>query len=104
MAQLRHDYDKFKALNTEIMVMVPNGRFMINRYRNNNSTPYILLTDKGSKVAKQYFQIKRFLSIGTPTVFVVDREGKIAYTHYADSLVEEPGNDEPLTVLTKLAA
>jgi peroxiredoxin len=104
MAQLRHDYHKFKALNTEIMVLVPNGRFMINRYRNNHPTPYIILTDKGCKVAEQYFQVKHFFSFGTPTVFVVDQKGLIAYAHYANSLVEEPGNEEPLVALTKLAA
>lgn len=104
MAQLRHDYDKFKALNAEIIVAVPNGPFMINRYLKNNPTPFNILTDKKSQIAKQYFQIKQFFTIGTPTVFVIDQEGKIAYTLYADSAIEEPCNEEPLRVLAELAA
>ena len=104
MAQLRHAYDKFTALNAEILVMVPNGPFMIKRYLKYNPTPYLILTDKGSQVAAQYFQVKRFFAIGTPTVFVVDQQGKIAYAHYADSVIEEPCNQEPLVVLAKLAS
>jgi peroxiredoxin len=104
MAQLRHDYAKFTALNAEILVIVPNGPFMINRYLKNHPILYPILIDKGSQVAAQYFQVKRFFVIGTPTVFVVDQQGKIAYAHYADSVIEEPGNHKPLAVLAKLAA
>jgi peroxiredoxin len=104
MAQLRYDYKKFTALNAEILVLVPNGPFMIKRYLKNNPTPYPILTDKGSQVAAQYFQVKRFFAIGTPTVFVVDQQGKIAYAYYATSVIEEPHNQEPLTVLAKLAS
>ena len=104
MAQLRHDYDKFTALNAEILVMVPNGPFMSKRYLKNNPMPYPILTDKGSQVAAQYFQVKRFFAVGTPTVFVVDQLGKIAYAHYANSVIAEPGNQEPLVVLAKLAS
>lgn len=103
MAQLRHDYAKFTALNAEILVMVPNGPFMIKRYLKNNPMPYPILTDKGSQVAAQFFQVKRFFAFGTPTVFVVDQLGIIGYAHYADSVIEEPGNQEPLAVLAKLA-
>ena len=102
MAQLRHEYDKFEALNAEILVMVPNGPFMIKRYLATNPTPYPILTDKGASVARQYFQVKQFFAFGTPTVIIVDRSGKIAYTHYAGSLIDEPGNEEPLAVLAKI--
>lgn len=104
MAQLRHEYEKFTDLNAKILVMVPNGPFMIKRYLKNNPTPYTILTDKRSQVAGRYLQIKQFFAFGTPTVFVVNQEGKIAYTYYAHSLIEEPGNEEPLAVLAQLAA
>lgn len=102
MAQLRHDYEKFPALNAEILVVVPNGPVMIGRYLASNPTPYPILTDKGAKVAEQYFQVKHLFALGTPTVIIVDRSGKIAYTHYANSLIEEPGTEEPLAVLAGL--
>lgn len=103
MAQLRHDYEKFQNLNTEILVMVPNGPFMINRYLDQNPTPYKILTDKGSKVAGEYFQVKQFFTIGTPTIFVVDQNQEIRYAYYAKSALEEPSNDEPLAVLKLLS-
>ena len=87
MAQLRHDYKKFKALNTEVLVMVPNGPRMIEKHVRGNNPPYPILSDKGSKVAAQYFQIKQFFLAGTPTVFLVNKAGRIIYTHYASSLI-----------------
>ena len=82
--------------------MVPNGPFLINRYLKNNPTPYIILTDKGSKVAAHYFQIKQFFAVGTPSVFILNQKGKILYTDYSTSIKDEPGSDNPLAVLTEL--
>ncbi len=104
MAQLRHDYEKFQALNTEIIVIVPNGPFMIKRYLRKNPTPYLILTDKGSRVAEQYFQVKQFFAFRKPMVFLVDQQGKIAYAYYASSLIEEPSNEAPLEILAQMAA
>jgi peroxiredoxin len=104
MAQLRHDMNKFNELNTEIMIVIPNGSFMIKRYLGKLNTSFTILTDKGAKVAAQYFQVKQFFAIGTPTVFVVDQTGRIAYAYYAKSALEEPGNEGPLTALSKLPA
>lgn len=103
MAQLRHDYPQFQALNTEILVMVPNGPRMIQKHIDEFQPPYPILTDKGAKVARQYFQTKQFFLVGTPTIFVVDRSSTIRYAHYASSVMEEPTSDEPLAVLAKLA-
>ena len=102
MTQLRQDYLRFLELNTKILVMVPNGPKMIEKHIQQNNTPYRILSDKGSKVAAQYFQVKKFFAIGTPTVLLVNRQGKILYTHYADSVVAEPKNQEPLEILQKL--
>ena len=102
MAQLRDEYEKFHVLNSEVLVMVPNGLRMIDRYVTANNTPYPVLSDKGSKVAGQYFQVKQFFKVGTPTVILVDTSGKIQYAHYAGSVIEEPNNDEPLRILRKM--
>ena len=89
-------------LNTKILVMVPNGPKMIEKYIQKNNTPYLILSDKGLKVAAQYFQVKKFFSVGTPTVFLVSPKGEILYTYYGKSVREEPKNDEPFAVLQKL--
>lgn len=102
MAQLRQDYQKFMNLNTEILVMVPNGPKMIGKHIYQSNTPYRILYDKRSRVAAQYFQEKKFFALGNPTVFLVNREGRIIYTHYANSLLEEPDNNLPLEILQEL--
>ena len=102
MAQLRHDYPRFEALNTAILVMVPNGPHTIERYLRANPMPYPILTDKRAEVAGQYLQIKQFFSLGTPCVFLVDRSGYIRYTHYAKSMIQEPDNRKALAVLESL--
>ena len=84
--------------------MVPNGPKMIERHISAFKTPYLVLSDKGSKVAAQYCQVKQFFLAGTPTVLLVDRSGRILYTHYASSLMEEPENEEPLAILRQRAA
>ncbi len=102
MAQLRQDYQKFVDMNTEILVMVPNGLKMIDKHILKNNTPYHILSDKSLKVAAQYFQVKKFFAVGTPTVFLVNQKGEILYTFYGKSVQEEPKNDEPLAILQKL--
>ena len=79
--------------------MVPNGPGTIERYVRASGAPYPILSDKGSKTAARYFQVKQFFLIGTPTVLLVDTSGEIVYAHYATSAIEEPDNEEPLAVL-----
>jgi len=99
MAQLRLDYEKFRSYNTEVLVMVPNGPKMIERFVRANDIPYPILTDKGGEIGETYFQVKHFIKFGVPSVFLVDRSGRIVYAHYARSLISEPDNREPLAVL-----
>ncbi|MBN1665769.1 MAG: redoxin domain-containing protein [Anaerolineales bacterium] len=105
MAQLRHDDAAFRALQTKILVIVPNGPKMIARYVQENANPYPILSDKGAKVAQQYqINTRRVIMIAafTPSVFLVDQTGKIRYTNYATSYIKEPDNQEPLAVLAKM--
>ena len=106
MAQLRHDYPQFKALHAEVLVMVPNGPRMIERYLHSHTTPYPILSDKGSQVTGVY-QIERkralLLTAFKPGVFLVEKMGKLCYTSYTTSYIQEPDNREPLAVLARLA-
>jgi peroxiredoxin len=75
---------------------------MIEKHIHQNNTPYRILSDKRSRMAAQYFQVKKFFALGTPTVFLVNKEGRIIYTHYANSPMEEPDNSLPLEILKEL--
>ena len=112
MAQLRQDYPEFKALNTEVLVVVPNGPKMIERHVNRHAGDrhaplYPILSDKGAQVAAQYaIHTKQaiVLTTMTPTVFLVDTSGIIRYARYGTSYIEEPDNGEPLAVLAQMRA
>lgn len=102
MAQLRHDDEKFAALNTQIIVIVPNGPLLIKRYLRKHQTPYSILTDHRSQVARQYGQEKQFFIVGKPAVFLVDQKGKIAYALYAENIIDKPDHGELLAVLAEM--
>ena len=104
MAQLRHDYEKFQAHNTEVLVMVPNGPKLIERFIQSNDIPYPILTDKGAKTGESYFQVKYFFKLGVPSIFLVDQSGRIAYVYYSSTLISEPDNRKPLAVLAGMQA
>jgi peroxiredoxin len=107
MAQLRHDYHKFQNLNTEVLVLVPNGPKTIGKYVSANGTPYPVLSDKGSTVTGQYgIQTARIplVTLFAPSVFVIDRTGHIRYANYSNSYVQEPDNNEPLAVLSRMTS
>ena len=107
MAQLRRDYSEFKAANTEVLVVLPNGLKMIARHVSRHAPPYPILSDKGAQVAEQYAIHTRqamLLTTMTPTVFLIDTRGLIRYARYGTSYIEEPDNAEPLAVLAQLRA
>lgn len=102
MAQLRHDYERFKALNTEVLVMVPNGPKMIERFIRESEIPYPILSDKGARTGELYFQVKHFFKLGVPSIFLVNQAGRIAYVYYTRTLISEPDNRKPLAVLSAM--
>lgn len=104
MAQLRHDYQKFRTLNTEVVVIVPNGSKMIERYVQGKHIPYPILSDKGSIVAGQYgIETKKAVLVTTlmPSVFLVDKDSRIRYSNYLKSYIKKPDNREPLAILER---
>lgn len=96
MAQLRHDFERFEALGTQVAVIVPNGPRTIARHVDRCNPPYAILSDKGSRTAAAYGQTIGRLRIGAPALFVVNCEGIITWAYYATSLTEEPDNSGPL--------
>ena len=92
-------------MNTEVLVVVPNGLNSIEKYVNSHTIPYPILSDKGSVVTGQYSINKKraiLLTAFKPSVFLVDQTGKIRYTNYSASYTSEPDNQETLDVLVKM--
>lgn len=83
---------------------MPNGPKTIEKYVSSNATPYPILSDKDAKFAEQYgIETRRasVLTAFTPSVFLVDQTGKIYYMNYLTLDVQEPDNNELLSVLAQ---
>ena len=105
---MRQDYGQFQALNSEVLVLVPHGPRLIAPHVAMHGTPYPILSDKGARVAEGYgiltlgAGLLPSLAVLKPAVFLVDRECRIRYAHYAQGYTEEPENREPLSMLAAL--
>jgi peroxiredoxin len=102
---LRLDYAKFQALNSEVIALGPDGPNAFKRYWEENQMPFIGLADIHSKVAEQYQQEVNLFKLGRmPAQVIVDRQGKVRYSHYGDSMSDIPENDAILALIEKINA
>ena len=105
MAQLRLDYDKFTAQNTEILVVGPDNLKAFQEYWENNDLPYIGLPDPKHKVAKIYGQQVKLFKLGRmPALMVIDQQGYIRSSNYGSSMRDIPSNSSILDLLGYLNA
>jgi peroxiredoxin len=103
LAQLRQEYEQFTARGAEIIVLGPEGPNAFRRYWAENGMPFIGLADIKSKIAFQYHQEVNLLKLGRmPAVFVIDHDGAIRYSHYAQSMSDLPANQELFEVLDRI--
>ena len=103
MAQLRHDYEKFKTLGAEIITLGPDGPRAFKRYWEENDMPYIGCADIRSKVGDMYYQEVNLLKLGRmPAIFIIDLEGMIRFAHYGDSMSDIPDNALILSEIQKI--
>jgi peroxiredoxin Q/BCP len=100
---LRLDYAKFQALDSEVIALGPDGPNAFKRYWEENQMPFIGLADIHSKVAEQYQQEVNLFKLGRmPAQVIVDRQGKVRYSHYGDSMSDIPENDTILALIEKI--
>jgi peroxiredoxin len=106
VAQLRHEYDRFQATNTEVLVMAPNRPASIAKYLSANPTPFPILSDPGASVAELYgieALHAPFLTFFIGAIFVVDRSARIRFADYNVPLVSHPDESKVLAVLAGMA-
>ena len=103
MAQLRQDYDKFAALDTEIVVAGPENAEAFKKYFNEYDLPFIGLPDPKSSVLKLYGQEVNLFKLGRmPAMVAIDKQGTARFVHYGHSMSDIPPNQEILTLLAEL--
>ena len=100
MAQLRQDYDKFTALDTEIVVVGPDNEKAFLEYWKKHDLPFIGLPDPTHAVLKRFGQEVNLFKFGRmPAQVAIDKQGVARFVHYGHDATDIPANEEILDLL-----
>jgi peroxiredoxin len=100
MAQLRQDYDKFLAQDTEVLVLGPEDEKAFSNYWKKNDLPFIGLPDPTHTVLKLYGQKINLFKFGRmPAQVIIDKNGEARFIHYGHDMTDIPENEEILKLL-----
>ena len=103
MAQLRQDYQEFVQRDAEILVVGPDDRAAFKKYWEKEQLPFVGLPNPDHSVAKLYGQQVRLLKLGRmPALVVIDKQGRVHYQHYGNSMQDIPENERILNMLDEL--
>ena len=103
MAQLRQDYEKFQALDTEVVAVGPEDAENFSMYWKSHKIPFIGLPDPTHSVLKRYGQEVNLFKLGRmPAQIIIDKQGIARYVHYGHSMSDIPKNEEILNILKAL--
>jgi peroxiredoxin len=101
---MKRDFKEFTLRKTTIVVVAPHSAEKIGEYWKKEALPMIGVPDKEGKLAKLYGQEWKILKLGRmPALFVIDRNGSLAFAHYGKSMADIPKNMEMLKLLDGLA-
>jgi peroxiredoxin Q/BCP len=102
MAQLRQDYAKFLARDTEVVVVGPEGAKEFENYWHKEDLPFIGLPDPKHSVLKLYGQEVNLFKLGRmPAQVIIDKEGIARNVHYGKNMSDIPANEELLALIDK---
>ena len=103
MAQLRQDYSKFQALDTEIIAVGPENADNFSMYWKSHKLPFIGLPDPTHSVLKRYGQEVNLFKLGRmPAQVLIDKQGIARYVHYGHAMSDIPENQEILQTIQEL--
>ncbi|GAB4503679.1 MAG: hypothetical protein Fur0043_06710 [Anaerolineales bacterium] len=105
MARLRDSYESFTARGAEILAVGPDKPEAFVHYWRKNRIPFVGLPDPGHLVAKLYKQEVNLFKLGRmPMNSIVDREGRLRFVYYGQSMADIPDNETFLRVIDDLLA
>jgi len=100
MAQLRQDYESFKNLDTEVVVIGPENTKPFREYWVKENLPFVGLPDPEHTVSGLYGQEVKVLKLGRlPCQMIIDKSGILRFVHYGHSMSDIPSNSELLELL-----
>jgi peroxiredoxin len=102
---LREHHDEFVRRDAQVLAIAPSGfgndpgKFL----GKHGEFPFPLLIDADHAVFDRYDVVKKLLSLGQrPALFVIDRDGRVAYNQVGTQQTNIPSIDETLAELDKL--
>ena len=103
MAQLRRDYRKFLDRDSEIIAVGPEDPASFSDWWSDHRMPFIGIPDPDQAIAKLFGQKVKWLRGGRlPALFIIDKDGKVQYKHYAGWPGDIPSDDILLSRLDEL--
>ena len=103
MAQLRQDHQKYVERDAEVIAVGPEGPKDFTQWWHDHEMPFTGIPDPKHKIAKLYSQRFNILKAGRlPALMVIDKEGKLRFRHYGESMSDIPTDEEVLKLLDRL--
>ena len=103
MAQLRQDYQSFKDRGAEIIAVGPENAENFTAYWRSREMPFPGIPDPKHEIENLYGQKVEIFKFGRmPAMFVIDKEGRIRFRHYGNSMSDIPKDAEILSLLDKI--
>ena len=100
MAQLRQDYESFKRLVTEVLIVGPENTKVFQEYWTKENLPFVGLPDPKHILSELYGQEIKLLKLGRlPCQMIIDKAGILRFVHYGLSMSDIPSNNEILELL-----
>jgi len=97
---LRQDYQQFVDRDTEIVVVGPEERSAFASFWTKEQFPFVGLPDPDHTVADRYGQEVKLLKFGRmPAIMVIDKQGQVLESHYADNMRDYPANRDVWALL-----
>jgi peroxiredoxin len=102
---MRDDIEKFTAAGASIVVVAKHSTKEMAEYWKENALPFTGIPDPEATLAKQYQQQWKALKLGLmPAMFVIEKNGKVAFVHYSAGMSDIPENKTVLAELKKLGS
>jgi peroxiredoxin Q/BCP len=102
---MKQDIAQYSERNARIIVIAPHDEKSVKDYWEKGDFPFTGISDPEGAIGKRYGQEWNLLKLGRmPALFVIDRKGMIAYTHYSKSMADIPENKQIFPVLDGLMA
>jgi len=100
---VRDDFLKFQQLGAQVVVIARHDEERVRTYWQEHHLPFPGIPDPDAKLGDLYHQQWSLFKLGLmPALFVVDRDGKIAYAYYSKSMSDIPSNEAVFGVLREL--